>query len=100
LQDLARYFRHAAGCSSCSGPNQQVKMIVEQAVAVERKRLSLLEVAESLQERCEIAGLAEHILSIVATIDHVVNQAVFNRSQGARHVKSATVWPARVNKTF
>jgi len=62
-----------------------VEVIVEQAVAVELERLPLLQLGECDKEGRKIGPLAKHVLAVVATIDHVVNEAIINRSQGARH---------------
>ena len=71
-----------------AGPDQQMKMIREQAIAVQFKRLPLLQFGQGLQERLEISLLQEHRLAIVAAVDDMVDQAVIDRSRRARHGRS------------
>src|SRR5262245_7474990 len=67
-----------------------MKMIVQQAVAVKFERLALLKLGQRCQKGLEVSRFVKYILPIVATIDHVVDQAVVNRSQGARHGSKAS----------
>ncbi len=60
-------------------------MIVKQAVAQEREGLSLLEISEGFEKCLEVRWLAKHVLPIVASVDNVVDQTIFDRSQRARH---------------
>jgi hypothetical protein len=47
-----------------------------------------LEFREGLQKGFEVALLQKHRLPIVAAVDHMIDQAVMNRSQRARHCGS------------
>ena len=64
-----------------SGPQQQMKVVVQETVPVEFKGLPLLQVAEGLQERVEVGLFVEHVLAAVAAVDDVINQALPGRSQ-------------------
>ena len=79
---------------------EQVEVIIEQAISVEHERLSFLQVAKGMEKGFKVALLAKHILAIITAIDDVVDQAIFNRSQGARHLGSIASPTRSVNKTF
>ena len=61
-------------------------MIVEQAVAIEREGLSLLEISEGLEKCLEVRWLKKHVLPMVTSVDDVVDPTIFDRSQRARHL--------------
>ena len=56
--------------------NEQVEMVVQEAVAVKLKGLSLFQVAERLQERLEVGVLMKDVLPVVSAVDDVINQAI------------------------
>jgi hypothetical protein len=66
-------------------PQEQMKVIAHQAIAVELERLAVLEVGKRGEKGLKVGRLAKDTLAIVATIDYVVNQAVVDWSQGAWH---------------
>jgi hypothetical protein len=76
---------HDAADRRAARPDQQVKVVAEQTVAVKIERLALFQVGQTAQEGNKILGLEKHILAVIATIDDVVNQTVVNRSKRARH---------------
>jgi hypothetical protein len=64
---------------------QQVNVVAHQAIAVQVKRFSLLEVGNRSEERPVVAFAKEHRLAVVAPINHVVDQAVGDGTWRARH---------------
>jgi hypothetical protein len=52
-------------------PQQQ--MVVQQAIAVQLKRLPLLKLGQRGEKGLEVGLLMEHVLPVVATVDHVVD---------------------------
>lgn len=82
---------------------EEVEVIVEQTVAVEPKRHALLEVRERLEKGGEIAGLLEHLLPVIAAIDHMIDQPRFNRPQRTWHSQRLVIpslHSLQVKKTF
>jgi hypothetical protein len=65
--------------------NQQVKVIVEQAVTEQLERIALFELRQRLQEGLEIRLFTKHFLAVVAAVDDMVDQAAVNGSQRAWH---------------
>lgn len=62
-----------------------MKVIVQQAVAVKQERLALFEVAHGLQKGLEVGRLMEHVLTVVAAVEDVIDQFVGHRPERARH---------------
>ena len=54
-------------------PDQQMEVVVEQAIAVQLEWLTFLEVGHGREKCSEVSLLEEDRLPIVATIDHVVD---------------------------
>jgi hypothetical protein len=65
--------------------DESMEVIVQQAVAVQFKRLLLLQFAERLQERLELGLIVEHVLTVVSTIDDVVDRASVDGPPRSRH---------------
>jgi hypothetical protein len=57
----------------CARPKLQVELILEQAVAIKRERLSPLKVAQSLKKGFKVASFAKDCLPVVSPIDDVVD---------------------------
>jgi len=57
-----------------------MKVVIQQAVAVEFKRLPLFQLAKRLQEGIEISLFVEDVLTVVATVNDVVDQAIIDRA--------------------
>ncbi len=66
-------------------PDEQMKVVVQRAVAVEFERLPLFQFAERFQERFGGGLLAEHVLPIVSTVDDVVEQVRVDGAKRSRH---------------
>ena len=62
-----------------------MKMIAHQTIAVQLKGLSLVEIQHCLKERLAIAVMKEHVLSIVATVHNVVDQASGDGTKWSGH---------------
>jgi hypothetical protein len=60
-------------------------MIAHQAIAVQIERLAFLEVGDGLEEREIVTVAVKYRLAVVSAVDHVIDQPVIDRSQGARH---------------
>jgi hypothetical protein len=67
-------------------------VVAEQTVAVQRERFTLLEIAECLEKRLEVAPLAKYVLPIVPTSDHMVNQAVIDGRASAAARRKSMSW--------
>ena len=80
------------------GPQQHVKVVVQQTVAVQLKWQSLFEFGQRPQERLEILRLLKNRLPVVATIDNVVNETVVDGTQRARHAGKIPTVGRSVNK--
>jgi hypothetical protein len=57
-----------------------VEVVIEQTIAEQLEWFPLFQFGQCLQKCNEVATLAEHLLTIVATIDHVVDQASIDRT--------------------
>jgi hypothetical protein len=66
-------------------PHEQMEECVQQSATVEVEWRSRIEIGQRLKNSPEVFRIVKHILPIVATIDHVVDQSVLDRSQRAGH---------------
>src|SRR4051794_24956243 len=62
-----------------------MKVIAQEAIAVEFEWPPLLQVGQRLQKGPEVGLFAEHVLAIVPAVNDVVNQTLGNRTQRTRH---------------
>jgi hypothetical protein len=76
---------HDTADRSAHRAQEEMDVVSHKAVAVQLKRLPLLQVSQGLEEGDIIPLLFEHRLAIVATVNHVVGQTIGNRSQRSRH---------------
>ncbi len=60
-------------------------MIRHQAIAVEPERVAQLGLCHAGKEGSMVIIVVEDDLAIIAAIDRVINQPVFNRSQWSSH---------------
>ncbi len=70
---------------------------IERTAAVEGERLALFEVGKRFQKSVEVAPLLEHLLPMIAPIDHMIDQPFLHRSQRAVTMGEAC---ADVNDSF
>ena len=65
--------------------DQEVDVVGHEAVAVERERPSLLQIADRPEESSVVLVIVEHRGAVVAPVDDVVDEVVVDGTQGARH---------------
>lgn len=75
----------AADARSLVGPEQKMYMICHQAIAEQVKRLSLLQVGNSLEKRQIVSFVQENLLSSISAIDHMIDQTISNRAKWPSH---------------
>jgi hypothetical protein len=80
-------------------PDEQMKVIVQQAVAVELKRLPLFQFAERRQERLEVVLFVEDVLTVVSTVDDAANQTSVDGAERSLHSSNLSNRPTRVMET-
>jgi len=71
---------HDAADRAFPRANEQVDVVAHQTIAKEIEGLALLEIGDGLEERRKVASGRKDVLTIVATIDYVVDQAIGDRT--------------------
>ena len=64
-----------------------MEVIAHEAIAKKLETLPLLDIGQRLEKGLIIARLVEHLLAIVATIDHMIDKTLGNRTKRTRHAR-------------
>ena len=87
---------HDAADRGFQRPDQEMEVVVQQAIAVKLERPPLLQIGQGGQEGLKIALLAKHVLPVVSPINDVIDQAAVERSQRSWHADNIATAPAPV----
>jgi hypothetical protein len=79
---------HDAADRRSQRADEQVKVVVQQAIAIQREGLALFELGQGLEKGRKVGVLAEHLLPVVAPIDHMIDQTIAKGSERAGHSRS------------
>src|SRR5579875_880642 len=75
---------------SGGGLQDQMEMVVHQAISVESKGIALLGLGQGLEELVEVGIVEEDAGAVVATVEGVINQAIRHQSRLSSHASSLT----------